>query len=511
MGKREIAQELAGSQTEAEIFRTLQAGFADQFRAVFADDAAPRTILILPSLSLDREVLAKISGVNQYEQRMLCLLMLLRYPNAHVIYVTSEPIPPSVIDYYLHLLPGVPRNHAYRRLTLLACHDGSDQPLTAKILDRPRLVERIRQAIVDPARAHMTCFNVSALERSLAVRLGIPIYGCDPDLLEIGSKSGSRLAFREAGIAMPDGFENLGDAVSIAEALAALKRRNPEMVRAVVKLNDGFSGEGNAIFDFRDAPDDGDLSRWVFDRLPKLAFIAEGMNWGEFESKINLMGAIVEAFVEGEIKESPSAQYRIDPTGHIDIVSTHDQVTGGPSGQIFKGCRFPADKAYRLDIQDAGLKVAEVLRSKGVLGRFGVDFMSVRKGDRWEHYAIEINLRKGGTTHPFQMLNFLTDGVYDPATGTYRAANGQERFYRASDTLEAPQYRGLTPEDLIDIAVENGLHFHTAVQTGVVFHLIGALSEHGKLGVLCVGDTPAAAEALYNETVAVLDREGARA
>ena len=28
-------------------------------------------------------------------------------------------------------------------------------------------------------------------------------------------------------------------------------------------------------------------------------------------------------------------------------------------------------------------------------------------------YAIELNLRKGGTTHPYLTLQFLTDGVYD--------------------------------------------------------------------------------------------------
>ena len=53
----------------------------------------------------------------------------------------------------------------------------------------------------------MTCFNVTELERTLALELSLPIYGCDPDLLSWGSKSGSRQIFREAGIAMPEGLE----------------------------------------------------------------------------------------------------------------------------------------------------------------------------------------------------------------------------------------------------------------------------------------------------------------
>jgi hypothetical protein len=53
------------------------------------------------------------------------------------------------------------------------------KPLAAKILARPRLCARLGDTIPEAATAHMSCFNVSALERTLAVRLGIPIYGCD--------------------------------------------------------------------------------------------------------------------------------------------------------------------------------------------------------------------------------------------------------------------------------------------------------------------------------------------
>jgi hypothetical protein len=41
----------------------------------------------------------------------------------------------------------------------------------------------------------------------------------------------------------------------------------------------------------------------------------------------------------------------------------------------------------------------------------------------------------------------------------------------------------------------------------VVFHLIGALSEFGKLGMVCVGPTLERARELFRATVAVLDRE----
>jgi hypothetical protein len=462
---------------------------------------------VLPSLSLDPEVLSKITGAHHYEERMLCLLLLLRMPRTRVVFLSSQPIAESVVDYYLHLLPGIPTRHARERLTLLSCYDAGPSPLAAKILARPRLLERLRAAVGDPADTHMTCFNVSVLERSLAVRLGIPIYGCDPELLPLASKSGGRKLLRAAGVPIADGAEDIGDSRQLAEGLAELKLRNPEMRRAVVKLNEGFSGEGNATFSFGDAPLDRGLRDWIRHRLPDMTFEAKSMAWENYEAKIAEMGAVAEAFIEGAEKRSPSAQYRVDPLGVVEAISTHDQVLGGRSGQVFLGCRFPADPAYRLDIQMAGLKAAESLRDHGVLGRFAVDFVSVRVGDRWQHFGIEINLRKGGTTHPFLMLQFLTDGRYDQDIGEFRTSSGRPCCYEASDNLEAARYCGLTPDDLIDIAVMNGLHFHGGAQEGVVFHLLGALSQFGKFGLMAVAETPARASALYGEAISALDRE----
>src|SRR4029078_11352603 len=89
-----------------------------------------------------------------------------------------------------------PASHARARLTLLCAYDSSPRSLTEKILERPRLMERIAAAIGDRSQAYLTVFNASPLQRSLAVRLGIPMNATDPRLTCWGSKSGSRQLFR---------------------------------------------------------------------------------------------------------------------------------------------------------------------------------------------------------------------------------------------------------------------------------------------------------------------------
>src|SRR3954452_204828 len=143
-----------GSPQELEAFRRLQARLPGLFRDVFADPGAPRTVVVVPSLSLDQQVMARIAGVHHYEERMLCLLFLLRLPRTRLVYITSQPIAGPIVDYYLHLLPGVPYRHAGRRLSLFCCHDASPQSLSAKILARPRLLARIREAVGDPGTPH---------------------------------------------------------------------------------------------------------------------------------------------------------------------------------------------------------------------------------------------------------------------------------------------------------------------------------------------------------------------
>ncbi len=497
----------AGSPQEIARFAALQERLAPLFARIFPDSHAPRTVLVNPSLSLDPDIIGKITGLLHYEERMLCMLMLLRLPRTRVVYVSSIPIDSSIVDYYLHLLPGIPGEHARRRLDMLSCHDPStSETLTAKLLARPRMLERIRRAIGDPSIAHMTCFNVTATERTLAVRLGIPIYGNDPALEHLGSKSGSRRVFRDAGVAAPPGHEELRDERDIAGALADLKARDPGLMRAAVKLEYGTSGEGNAIFSFEGAPDGG-LQRWIEAELStRLVFEEATLDWEHYRAKFRQMGGIVEAWIEADEKRSPSVQCRINPLGGVEVISTHDQVLGGPSSQIFLGATFPADSAYRHEIQEAAQRVAEVLRDRGALGRLGVDFASVYEEGRWRHFALEINLRKGGTTHTFRILQLLTGGTCDPETGLFATASGEPRFYYATDNLKRESYRRLTPEDLIDVAVEHDLHFDAASQEGVFFHLIGALAGYGKVGVVCVARERAAATRLYERTAAALER-----
>ncbi len=483
-------------------FEALQQKLVPLWTSIRSLNQDDQTIVVVPSMTLD----AGIHGVRQQalEERFLFLLLLLRQPRARLIYVTSQAIHPEVIDYYLDLLPGVFAGHARKRLFMLTPLDGSAQPLTQKLLDRPRLIAQIRALIPDVNRAHLVPYNTTTLEKELAVALGIPMYGADPKHFELGTKGGARKIFAEEGVPHPLGVEQLRTVEDLVAAIADLKRRKPSITRVVAKLNEGVSGDGNATIDVGHA----NAPMEIRSRVDAMRFESSGMTNDRYLAKLAEHGGIVEELIAGRDFRSPSAQLRITPLGELESLSTHDQLLGGPSGQAYLGCRFPANREYGPAIMHEAEKVGRRLVKEGVLGRFALDFVTVRgEHGAWEVYAIEINLRKGGTTHPFLTLQFLTDGTFNPESGMFTTPRGEQKCFVASDHVDSPAYRVFTHSDLFDIAARHRLHFDQSRQTGVVFHMVNGVGEQGSLGLTAVGNTHEEADDFYKRTVAALDME----
>ena len=236
----------------------------------------------------------------------------------------------------------------------------------------------------------------------------------------------------------------------------------------------------------------------VIERLRRMEFERPDTALDDYLSKLAERGGIVEELISGVEIRSPSVQLRVTPTGEVELLSTHDQVLGGPSGQSYLGCRFPADFQYAPAISADASIIGARLAREGVIGRFAIDFVSVRDSNgAWTSYAIELNLRKGGTTHPFLTLQFLTGGRYNARTGLFVTADGAEKHLVATDHLESDSLRALTIDDLFDIVARHRLHFDQSRQVGVVFHMISCVTEHGRVGLTSVGNTPAEAEAMY--------------
>ena len=493
-----------------ELFEVLQGQLPEVWRLMRQGEPL-ESVVVVPSMTIER--LGPSAGaLNQaLEERFLFLLLLLRQPRLRVVFVTSMPIHEHVIEYYLSLLPGVIPSHARARLTLVSVGDSSPAPLVDKLLERPRLLARIASLVPDPARSHLVPYNSTTRERDLSLLLGIPMYAPDPRLYPLGTKTGCRRVFAEAGVDHPFGAEDVHTVDDVVDALLDLRAARPAARWAMVKLDEGVSGSGNALVDLADLPtgqgisaDESGVRALVAERVRAMQLEDERIGIDVYLRSLEERGGIVEERIVGDEVLSPSVQLRVTPLGKLEILSTHDQVLGGPTGQSYLGARFPADSAYATAITREAEKVGRVLADKGVLGRFALDFVVVRHGDDWQTYAIEINLRRGGTTHPFLTLQFLTDGVYVHEEGRFRTPSGAERHLVATDHLEDESLRGLDVDDLFDLVARAGLHFDQSRQTGVVFHMISSITECGRVGMTAIGDTPDSAQDVFDRAESAL-------
>ncbi|PRX68191.1 ATP-grasp domain-containing protein [Nonomuraea fuscirosea] len=431
------------------------------------------TLVVVPSLSLPQDELRRITGARSYEERLLFLLLTLREPGVKVVYLSSASVDPEIVDYYLGFLPDP--DDAAKRLTLISLDEPWSQPLTRNLLDRPDAIERLRSAI--DGDAWLVPFVLSELEEQLASSLNVPLYGPATSLSYYGSKSGAREVGHEAGVPMARGFGDVRTELQIEEAIEALPGE-----RVIVKLNDGYSGLGNVIVPKTDRA--------------MTSFSAAGESWGSFTAKIRDRGAVVEEYIEHRPLYYPSALAQITPGGQAQVLATHDQVLGGPNGQVYQGCTFPAAPEYRAEVGSSARRIAEVLAGRGVVGLFGMDFFALKADAGYAALLCEINLRIGGTTHPFGAAVLTTGATYDEATGHLMSGN-QPKFYTATDNCASSCLRGRTPGEVMRTAERLGIGFDANRRTGNVFHLLGALPEHGKLGFTSIGDSREEADELH--------------
>jgi hypothetical protein len=417
-----------------------------------------------------------------------------------VIYITSQPILPRLIDYYLSLMRQAPPADLRQRLELISVGDGSPRPLIDKVLARPLLIERLRSLIGDTRHALILPFMTTMGEVELAARLGVPVYGPDPSLGSLGTKSGARRLFAEAGIPHPPGMEGVHTVTDLVEAIGKLAAANPGLEGVMVKLDDSAGGLGNAMVRLPGVESETDLRR----RIEHLEVEDSEGSAEEFLSELDARGGIVEERITGPEVRSPSAQLRANPQRQVEILSTHDQLLGGATGQTFLGCRFPADQAYGALVARLAERIGWIVAREGVIGRFGVDFVVARRGDSWYPYAIEINLRNGGTTHPMLTMQALTDGEFDPNEGRFHTSRG-ERFYVATDHLESPAYTALTPDDILDRVEDPRLGWNPDRLIGVALHLVSAVAVAGRLGLTAIGPDPDDAQSRLEAAQGLVD------
>jgi hypothetical protein len=482
-------------------FDELQSRLAPIWALNKAGVGVEHVLVVLPSISVAESLLSHYAPrIPALEHRYLVgYLALHRLEACEMVFLTCEDPGDEVLDYYTSLMPANRQASARNRFRSVVIPDRTPRPVAAKLLDRPDVLDELRRSFAGRP-VFIEPWNVTEKEVEVALRLQAPINGTAPDLWPLGYKSAGRRLFAEAGVPLPFGKEDMHSVDDVVAATAAIRSARPNAAGVVIKLDDSGAGDGNVVIDFRrigSSPVE-EVIRSTVSSLP---------DWYVRDLRA---GGVVEELITGTKFSSPSAQVEITPFGDVVVLSTHEQMLGGETGQVYTGCRFPTNPAYAGELATYAHAIGERLAVRGAIGRFSVDFAAASdEHGQWQVYALEINLRNGGTTHPYAVLRNLVPGRYDTQAGQWVAVDGSARFYCATDNLVDPSWLGLPPSNVIRWVADSGLQFDQRTGTGVVLHMLCCLAIDGRFGLTAIGRTPQEAQDLYDATGLVV-AEGAK-
>ena len=335
------------------------------------------------------------------------------------------PIAPAIVEYYLALLPG---RHPEPRPGPAARSSRSTTPRpdrsAQKLLERPRLLRQIARARsrtrARPTSSPTTRPSSSATSRSRsASRCTAPTRGCAaraPRPAAAGC-SPRRASATRSGV---EDLHTLDDVVDAAVRDAARSgRRSPQVI---VKLNEGVSGEGNALVDLRGLPAAGDAARAREAVAARLVRCSSSARTTPFEV-VPGQARRTRRHRRGAHRRRRAAQPERAAAGHSRRrrSSCCRRTTSCSAGRAGRATWAAVPRRPRLRARDQrstprsiGERLAREGRARAASP--STSSSSATPTDAWTSYAIELNLRKGGTTHPFLTLQFLTDGRYDAAS-----------------------------------------------------------------------------------------------
>ena len=279
-----------------------------------------RTVVVVHSISMDVPD-QLIPVFPAYEERFLCLVLsLLRSRNSRVVYVTSQPILPRLIDYYFGLVPELDTPEARSRFAVVSLVDGRNLPLTKKLLQPPGR----DRADPRPRRPAGTC--VPAPVRDLARRgrarrpARHPALRRRPEARVARDEDRQPTGLRRRGRTACARFRRVRRTRRLAGAVRpaqpdgdrqARPRRQRPRQRTRRRPARPRGGQARPSADTRG-------HRGGRPRLPR----------GARRAGRDRRGAD-----RGRRVPQPERAAGISPSGEVEIVSTHDQLLGGPAGR----------------------------------------------------------------------------------------------------------------------------------------------------------------------------------
>ena len=253
----------------------------------------------------------------------------------------------------------------------------------------------------------------------------MPLNGLDPELNYLGTKSGQPQGVprgRRPAAAGLRGSEGQGRRRARA---GRARPRASGAARAVVKLNESFSGEGNAVFRFPESGDarvgarrDGRRSSWRSPANRTTPTSASSRGWAASSRRSSTRRTSCRRRRSCAPRRA-ARWWRRRRTTRSSAARPARSTRAAPSRRT-RTTAVPSRMPGIADRPACWRRTAPSAASASTSW-----CRATTPTQPWSLHALEINLRVLGTTHPFLALQFLTGGRLDPDSGLFLSLSGR--------------------------------------------------------------------------------------
>ena len=444
------------------------------------------TLIYVPGISLGPLTRRHLAGLDYFQERNYYYAAALTDPNKQVIFVLSDEIQDDLLRAHLDMLRkvfDVPASHM-ANLHVLKIKQPPEKTLCSALLGDKAGMRKLLSLIHD-RNAGLDFWTIGADEIALANALSLPHIGMPAKLIGEDGKASAKRIFRRVGVKTPQDFGVFFSIENIFQYLHA--HSFPATRTLLLKLNHEEAGNGVARLRLD--------TNFESQELLKAAITLEKpyIDLSEFEEEMRTQGAVVELFLDDEIIASPSAKMWIGTDGDVSCLATHDQIL---RNSIYLGCRFPADSAHRRQVRQTALMIGRQCAREGWRGIVSIDFLVTKSpGDtgKTELWAIEINARKGATTHPYFWARMLTGAAYD-AENDMLHVNGRPIVYQTAEYVASSLFSKISEQEVLRMIEDAGLGYDPRNKEGVFVHMLSCVRIHKKIGITAISDNHHTAE-----------------
>ena len=325
-----------------------------------------------------------------------------------MVLVVSEAPAPEVLDYYVSLLPPERQATVRRRLHVLEVPDAG-APADRREAPRPPRPDRRACATTSAARtAFIEPWNVTDHEVEVALQLRRADQRLVARAVAAGvQERGSPAVPARPACRVPVGCEDVRTIDDVLAAIAAVRAERPH-VAGVVHQARRQRGRRRQRRSSTSA------------RRVSCATALEALPDWYLQDLAN--GGVVEELITGTRFTSPSVQIDVLPDGERRR-ARHPRAGDGRSRAgrcTWAAGSRPTPRTRRELARLRPRMVGERLAARGRRSGGPASTSpppSVPTGT-WSVHALEVNLRKGGTTHPYAALRNLVPGRYDDDGGS---------------------------------------------------------------------------------------------